>query len=35
LRNAFPLMLFALALQAALAVVLFFVPGRVWQRIDG
>lgn len=35
LRNALPLMLFGLALQVALVVILFLVPGRVWQRIDG
>lgn len=35
LTNMLPLMLFILGLQVALAVVLFFVPGRVWQRVDG
>jgi hypothetical protein len=35
LNNAVPLMLFVLVLQIAIGVVLFLVPGRVWQRIDG
>ena len=35
LNNVFPLLLFCLALQIGLAVVLFLVPGRVWQRVDG
>ena len=35
LNNALPLMLFVLAFQVALGVVLFLVPGRIWKRIDG
>ena len=35
LTNGMPLLLSGLALQVALGVVLFMVPGRVWQRIDG
>lgn len=35
LTNMFPLMLGILVLQVALAGVLFLVPGRVWQRVDG
>jgi hypothetical protein len=35
LNNVLPLLLFCLVLQIGLAAVLFMVPGRVWQRVDG